>query len=120
MPFWERLHLQNAWGALIGIVLLVIEIWYFKRRALFVPKLSFSWQYRDEKPVSSKIPFFLGTLRGACLFLVALALVMPALRLGQEYSDAEGIDIMLALDVSGSMLAEDFSPNRLEKKRQKK
>jgi Ca-activated chloride channel family protein len=114
MPFWERLHLQNPSAALIGVFLFIIGIWYFKRKALFVPKLSFSWQYQGEKPASSKIPFFLGALRGACLLLITLALAMPALRLSQEYSETEGIDIILTLDVSGSMLAEDFSPNRLE------
>ncbi len=51
--------------------------------------------------------------------LVALALVIIALARPQSTSKgqnvySEGIDIVLALDISGSMLAEDFQPNRIE------
>jgi Ca-activated chloride channel family protein len=53
------------------------------------------------------------------LRLVALALVIIALARPQSTSKgqnvySEGIDIVLALDISGSMLAEDFQPNRIE------
>ncbi len=53
------------------------------------------------------------------LRLIALALVIIALARPQSTSKgqnvySEGIDIVLALDISGSMLAEDFQPNRIE------
>ncbi len=53
------------------------------------------------------------------LLLIALALLIMALANPQigtklETIKREGVDIMLALDVSNSMLAEDFKPNRLE------
>jgi Ca-activated chloride channel family protein len=53
------------------------------------------------------------------LRLVALALVIISLARPQSTSKgqnvySEGIDIVLALDISGSMLAEDFQPNRIE------
>jgi Ca-activated chloride channel family protein len=53
------------------------------------------------------------------LRLTALALVIIALARPQSTSKgqnvySEGIDIVLALDISGSMLAEDFQPNRIE------
>lgn len=43
-----------------------------------------------------------------------IALARPQRHHVQEYIESEGIDIVLALDVSGSMLAEDLKPNRLE------
>lgn len=51
--------------------------------------------------------------------MTALALVIIALARPQSTSKgqnvySEGIDIVLALDISGSMLAEDFQPNRIE------
>lgn len=53
--------------------------------------------------------------RAAALALVALALARPQAGSGQESVITEGIDIMLAIDVSASMKAEDFKPkNRLE------
>jgi Ca-activated chloride channel family protein len=53
------------------------------------------------------------------LRLLALALLIIALARPQSYFDeknieGDGIDIVLCIDVSGSMLAQDFQPNRLE------
>ncbi len=48
------------------------------------------------------------------LTLFILALARPRLTLKQESVNAEGIDIVLAIDVSTSMLAKDFKPDRLE------
>jgi Ca-activated chloride channel family protein len=53
-------------------------------------------------------------LRAIALVLIAFALARPQLETGYETVKAEGIDIMLGLDISGSMRAEDFKPeNRL-------
>lgn len=57
------------------------------------------------------------------LFIVALALVMITYanpRAGTKLSNAkrEGIDIVIGLDISYSMLAEDIKPNRLERAKQ--
>ena len=49
----------------------------------------------------------------AILFLV-LALARPQSSSSWQTYNSEGIDIMLALDISGSMLARDFTPDRLE------
>lgn len=53
------------------------------------------------------------------LRLLAVTLLIVALARPQTFSSrqdikVEGIDIMIALDISGSMLAEDFKPNRIE------
>jgi Ca-activated chloride channel family protein len=42
----------------------------------------------------------------------------PQTRNDEELKTGEGIDIMLCLDVSGSMLAQDFLPNRIEASKQ--
>lgn len=57
------------------------------------------------------LPF---ALRMVALAAVIVALARPQSKLSYEKMKVEGIDIVLSLDVSGSMLAEDFSPNRLE------
>ncbi len=49
----------------------------------------------------------------AYLFL-ALAIARPQQTNVSENIESEGIDIVLSMDISGSMLAEDFKPNRLE------
>ena len=49
---------------------------------------------------------------GHCLLVTALA--RPQSSNSWQTYTSEGIEIMLALDISGSMLARDFSPDRLE------
>jgi len=55
----------------------------------------------------------------AILRMLAVALIIVALARPQSFSSGEniyteGIDISMLLDISGSMLAEDFRPNRIE------
>ena len=54
------------------------------------------------------------SLRLAAVLLFVLALARPQSGLRQEEVLTQGIDIVLALDVSSSMLAEDIKPNRVE------
>jgi Ca-activated chloride channel homolog len=49
----------------------------------------------------------------AIVFLI-LALARPQSNLSRQDITVEGIDIIMAMDVSGSMLARDFHPDRLE------
>jgi Ca-activated chloride channel family protein len=53
-------------------------------------------------------------LRVAALVLMIVALARPRLDLSEESVTAEGIDIVLTMDLSTSMGAQDFNPNRLE------
>lgn len=52
-------------------------------------------------------------LRTAALSLIIVAIARPRSRSEMERIDTEGIDIVLAMDVSTSMLARDFKPDRL-------
>lgn len=52
-------------------------------------------------------------LRAAAFALAVVALARPQGVEERSRSDAEGIDIVLAVDVSGSMLARDFKPDRI-------
>jgi len=53
-------------------------------------------------------------LRSLALIALIIALARPQSALSWQNSTTEGIDIIIATDISGSMLAEDFQPNRLE------
>src|ERR1700761_9082683 len=53
-------------------------------------------------------------LRVLALSLLIIALARPQTALSWENETTEGIDIIIASDISGSMLSEDFVPNRLE------
>lgn len=53
-------------------------------------------------------------LRLLALVCIIMALARPQSHNDEKNIDGEGIDIVLCIDVSGSMLAQDFHPNRLE------
>ena len=56
------------------------------------------------------LPFLLRTM---ALVMIVIALARPRSSTETERVDVEGIDIVLAMDVSTSMLARDFSPDRI-------
>jgi Ca-activated chloride channel family protein len=61
------------------------------------------------------VPF---VLRCAALAALVVALARPQTSESGSDTTTEGIDIVLSLDVSGSMLARDFSPDRMEAAKQ--
>lgn len=67
-------------------------------------------------PVSYKvwIQRFLPVIRMFGLGALIIALARPQSTYSNESITSEGIDIILAMDLSSSMLAEDFTPNRVE------
>ncbi len=89
------------------------------------------WQKRAQKrfantallrKLSPDSSIFKGALKiivlcGAILFLV-IALVNPKMGTKLETVKREGVDLVFAIDVSKSMLAEDIAPNRIEKSKQ--
>ena len=69
----------------------------------------------DKSPFKSTLKFVVLLLAFACLIM---ALVNPKIGTKTETVKREGIDIVFAVDVSKSMLAEDIAPNRLDKTNQ--
>lgn len=53
-------------------------------------------------------------LRVLAVSSIIVALARPQTRSELQHADGEGVDIVLCMDVSGSMTAQDFQPNRLE------
>lgn len=53
-------------------------------------------------------------LRLMAMSLLIFVLARPQSSVSWKETNTEGIDIVLAMDISSSMLAQDFSPNRLE------
>jgi Ca-activated chloride channel family protein len=63
------------------------------------------------KNIFHHIPFVLRLLALTCIII---ALARPQTRNDEQNAEGEGVDIILCIDVSGSMTAQDFSPNRME------
>ncbi|OFY50893.1 MAG: aerotolerance regulator BatA [Bacteroidetes bacterium RBG_13_46_8] len=66
---------------------------------------------KTSKVVLRHLPFL---LRMTALAFIIVVLARPQSTDRQEKTTTEGIDIILAIDISGSMLARDFTPDRLE------
>ncbi|MDR3695981.1 VWA domain-containing protein [Mucilaginibacter sp.] len=91
--------------------------WYIWREQKLYGSLSVSAVKGFALPVKSKLPKFRHLsiiLRSLAIAALIVALARPQSSLSWQNSTTEGIDIMIASDISGSMLAEDFQPNRLE------
>ncbi|HEY5327229.1 MAG TPA: VWA domain-containing protein [Mucilaginibacter sp.] len=98
-------------------VIPVMAAWYVWRGQKLQGSLSISAIKGFALPVKSMIPRLrhLGiVLRLLSLAFLIMALARPQSALSWQNTTTEGIDIMIASDISGSMLAEDFQPNRLE------
>lgn len=89
--------------------------WYFlSKKAYPSLKLSSTKAFTGYAvPVKAKVKQLLPLLRIASLTFLLLAIARPQTSSDEERVTTEGIDIVLAIDVSGSMLSEDFKPNRI-------
>lgn len=101
-----------------GLALLpVLAAWYVWQRGRRAPGLQYSTlqPFARVRPTLRErlvhAPFLLRLL---ALGLLIVAVARPRTTSQGENVYTEGIDIVLVLDISGSMLAEDFRPNRIE------
>ena len=101
------------------LLLLVIPylIWYLMYRKKSEPTMRMSdtmvYRYAPRSWKVTLMPIQL-LLRLAVFVLVVIILARPQTQNSWKNRTMEGIDIMLAMDVSTSMLAEDLKPNRIE------
>lgn len=111
-------HINFAYPWLLWLLLLLplMIVWYVLRQkqqqsALKLSTLSIYKKQSTVKNTLIHLPFVIRLLTVA---LLILAIARPQSKNDEERVEGEGIDIMLCMDVSGSMLAEDFTPNRIE------
>ena len=105
----------------LSILLIPYIIWYVMKHRKTEPTLQVSTtRMYTQLPKTWKIyllhaPF---VLRVVALTMMLFVLARPQTTDNWQNTEIEGIDIMLAVDVSTSMLAEDLKPNRLEAAKQ--
>ena len=117
MNNWNgHIEFQHPWFFLLFALLPFLAYWHFFRlpgRVFHFPLPSLEG-IRPQKSVRYYIYRSLPWVRLIAFSLMILALARPRLALQEEQVKAEGIDIMMILDLSSSMLSRDFTPNRLE------
>jgi len=114
---WKHITFAHPYffGLLLLLPLMIWWQWKRKRKDNPALRLTTTSGIRNLKP-SWRVRFrpVLFLLRLLSLAAIIVALARPQSSNVTESIDSEGIDIVLSVDVSGSMLAEDLKPNRLE------
>lgn len=103
--------------ALSLLLLLPVLVFWYLRRLSDGGTLQFSRVKavnQADGGRSGRLRHIAFTLRTLGLTALILAFARPQTGITDETVTTEGVDIVLALDVSSSMLAEDMQPNRLE------
>ena len=105
------------------LLLLIIPylIWYVMYRKKTEPTLrmsdTFAFRYAPKSWKVTLMPLSM-LLRLLVFVMIVMVLARPQTQNSWDKKTVEGIDIMLAMDVSTSMLAEDLRPNRIEAAKQ--
>ncbi len=108
---------KNPYMFVLLLALIPYIVWYVLRSkksqpAMKMPEVAkYRYVPRTWRMYLMHLPFL---LRNILLALVVIILARPQSKNTWSDTDVEGVDIMMAVDVSTSMLAQDFKPNRVE------
>lgn len=115
-------HIRFAYPGFLYLwaIVPILTYWYIKngvgRFGSFTVSSLDRFQHHPSWRVRSRN--LLIVLRFISLTALIIALARPQQINTEEKTEGEGIDIVLCIDVSGSMLAQDFTPNRQEASKQ--
>ena len=104
--------------AIIGLFTLVflVNLYWKRRKRKEFGDLDLVERLTPERSTFKSVLKFVVLMLGICCVIIGL--VNPKIGTKTETVKREGIDIVFALDVSKSMLAQDVAPSRLEKSKQ--
>jgi Ca-activated chloride channel family protein len=115
IPFLENYNfLAPYW--LLGLALIpIMGVWYFTQREKRYANLNLpSLEAFGKSSLRGQLRIMLPILRTLTIATLFIAMARPQLTLKEEEITADGVDIMMVMDLSSSMLAQDFTPDRLE------
>ncbi|WP_316789944.1 VWA domain-containing protein [Pedobacter frigoris] len=117
MKLFSGIEFANPGFFWLLIIIPLVVGWYFWRNGRLQGTLKMSSVQGFLKAKRSKLSHlrhYSIVFRSLALVALIFALARPQSALSWQDSTTEGIDIVIATDISGSMLAEDLKPNRLE------
>jgi Ca-activated chloride channel family protein len=115
--YFDDITFANKEMLWLLLVIPAILAWYIWKNKTYTPELKVSSIKGFEGLPKSLKEYFRHSLiifRVLAIGLLVLVLARPQSRSSWKDVKTEGIDIVMALDISGSMLAKDLKPNRLE------
>ncbi len=101
------------WLLLLLLPMVAYYVWQWKRGGASIQVSTTDGVARVRKTLKYYLRHLPFVLRCAAVALIIVALARPQNAQSGSNSETEGIDIVLALDISTSMLARDFEPDRL-------
>ena len=116
MMNWNNFEFNNPEFLWLLIIIPIVAVWHFFMRKKEAAVLTMP-SIKGFKPESllSKIKPILYLFRLLALAAIIVALARPRnVSVSKKTKTNKGIDIVMAIDVSASMLARDLKPNRLE------
>ena len=116
MHLLNNISFENTELFFLLLFPIVHLIWFFfvnknTNRVFAFSNTSFISSKKNIKEKLVNLPYILQLL---CICFIIISLARPQTTNSWEESKTQGVDIILALDISGSMLAKDLKPNRLE------
>jgi len=105
---------EYLWGLLVLPVIIAYYVFRQNKASASLQVSSLSGFHGAPRSWKVYLRHMLIVLRILAIGLLILVLARPQSTSSWENVSTEGIDIILSLDISSSMLAEDFKPNRLE------
>lgn len=116
MSILGNISFQHPLYLLLLLLIPIIGLWHYYKRpdrviSLTLPSLDALTRVSS---IRGKLLFLIPLLRALAYTCIILALARPQLTLKEEEINAEGIDIIISMDTSSSMLDRDFRPNRIE------
>ena len=116
MKLWNNLELTNPEFLWLFLLIPLLAVWYFFVRKKDKATLTISnTKGFGGSSILAKLKPLLYVLRLLALSLLILAMTRPRnVEVSKKTKTNRGIDIVMAIDVSASMLARDLKPNRLE------
>jgi len=111
----QHIEFVHPWWLYLLLLLPLLIFWYWRRLRLQQSYMTISTTepIRMLSSWRSKLYPFLPVLSALAFISLVIALARPQLSLKEEEIKAEGIDIVMVMDISSSMLAQDFQPDRL-------
>ncbi len=111
------MEFANREYLLLLLLLVPYVLWYFlyRRRSEPTMRVSDSTAYANiSRGWRTRLTHLPMLLRCLVFALIVVVMARPQTHSSWDNKTTEGIDIMMALDISTSMLAEDLKPNRME------
>jgi Ca-activated chloride channel family protein len=108
------LNPELFWLFLLLPAAVLWQVWKRKQQSATL-KISSVRGFKAQKSLLARLKPFLFLLRLLALSSLIIAMARPRkVDISSQTKSTKGIDIVMAIDVSGSMLAKDLKPNRME------